>query len=302
MTDIRHARSPDGAGQIAYTARGTGSALVLLHPIGLNRTWWAEYVETFEVDHRVIVIDFAGHGASDPARPGTSLQDLARGVRSVLDAESAERAHVVGVSMGGMVAQHLALLHSHRVESMILCGTTGGFTSAGRPALRQRGRDALTADGMAGVIDATLDRWFSPPERTSDIRRRCADTLLAQAPVDWAACWQAISEHDALTRLRQVDMPVLVITGAADTSTPPAAAEALAEAMPNAQLQIIPDAPHLGVYEDKQPFLRAFAKFLTQQRNSPPAARNHKHRQPPSAPSTLGESAAKPLPPAGMQR
>ena len=269
---VRHARSPADGGRIAYTVCGTGPPLVLLHPIGLNRTWWAEHAEALAENHRVIAIDLAGHGTSDRAQPGSRLQDLARGVLSVLDAEAVEGTHIVGVSMGGMIAQHVALLQPDRVAAMILCSTTGGFTAALRPVLAQRGLDAMTADGMAAVVDSTLDRWFSPPERTAGIRRRCTDTLLAQDPANWAACWHAISQHDALPQLHELAMPVLVLTGTADTSTPPAAAAALAQALPNAQLHIIDDAPHLGIYEAGRPFLEEFTKFLAQQRRDGRAA------------------------------
>jgi 3-oxoadipate enol-lactonase len=260
-------RNRDPAGRcarIAYTVSGQGAPLVLLHPIGLNRTWWDQYADALRARHRVIAVDLQGHGASDASAPGARLQDLAQGVLSVLDAEFIDRAHVLGVSMGGMVAQHLALAKPDRVASLLLCSTAGDFDDALRPKLRERGHVALTA-GMQAVIEPTLNRWFSPATRDGALGRKCATTLATHDPLSWAICWDAISRHNARPELRTLPVPALVITGSHDVSTPPAAAQALAEAIPNSQLKIVAGASHLGVFENPSPFLRAFTDFLEEE-------------------------------------
>jgi len=261
----RRTRDPRTGDTIAYTTLGSGAPLVLLHPIGLDRTWWEPHTAVLARDHQVIAVDLPGHGATARARPGSTLEDFARTVRSALDAESVNRAHVMGVSMGGMVAQHLALIEPDRVMSLILCSTTGGFEPDLRPVLRERGNLAAPS-GMAAIAPSTLDRWFSPEGLTQEIGRRCHDTLLRQDPRSWTACWHAIAEHDVWSKLGRLSVPALVITGAQDTSTPPAAAKALATRIPGAKLAIVDGAPHLGVFEHPAPFLQTITEFLAVRR------------------------------------
>ncbi|MEV6322885.1 alpha/beta hydrolase [Nocardia sp. NPDC051787] len=256
--------SGDEVRHIAYRTSGAGRPVVLLHPVGLDCLWWTSYISHLAEQYRVIAVDLPGHGRSSPIRNPMTLGDLASDVAAVLRAETDQPAHVVGVSMGGMVAQHLALQQSQHVASLILCATAGSFADAVRPKLRERGHAARR--GMDAVVQPTLERWFSPHGRSTSIGRSCAQTLAANDPASWEASWQAISELDTLERLGALDMPALVITGAADITTPPEASAALAHALPDARLSIIPDAWHLGVYEEPQPFLTAFTRFLAERR------------------------------------
>ncbi|MFC9897739.1 alpha/beta fold hydrolase [Nocardia sp. NPDC127579] len=250
--------------QLGYRTSGTGEPLLLLHPIGLDGSWWSTYIELFSERFRVIAVDLPGHGASSPVRGPITLDGMARDVAAVLEAEKAGPAHVVGVSMGGMVAQHLALRQPRKVASMILCATAGSFADDVRPLLRERGMAARA--GMAAVIEPTLERWFPPRARAAAVGQDCARTLAAADPGSWAACWAAIAELATLDRLGALDIPALVITGSADITTAPTAAEALARALPDARLVIVPGAWHMGVFEDPKRFVAAFADFL--ERNS----------------------------------
>jgi pimeloyl-ACP methyl ester carboxylesterase len=247
-------------GHIAYRTRGAGQPVLLLHPVGLDGSWWTPYLTSLAERYRVIAVDLPGHGRSGPIRAPIGLGDIARGVAAVLCAETDRPAHVIGVSMGGMVAQHLALQRPEEVASLILCATAGSFADELRPLLRERGEAARR--GMAAVIGPTVERWFSPRGRSSAVGHRCGRTLAANDPASWEASWHAISDLETLTALRTLHTPTLVITGAADITTPPAASVALARALPDARLAVIPDAWHLGLFEDPQPFLTAFTRFL----------------------------------------
>lgn len=259
----------------ALRVLGAGPPVVLLHPVGLDHTWWASYQAALAQRYQVIAVDLPGHGGAGTIRRPVTLDDLAATtaatVAAVVAARTDEPVHVVGASLGGMIAQHMALRAPASVASLILCATAGGFAEHTRPALRDRGYTALR-DGMDAVIAATLDRWFSPEGRDGEIGRRCAGALLANDPASWAACWAAIAELDTLPRLAEVSVPALVITGAADTGTPPTAAAALAAALPAARLEIVPNAWHLGVFEDEPPFLAAFARFLDEVATRPAPA------------------------------
>jgi 3-oxoadipate enol-lactonase len=260
-------------GRIAYRARGAGRPVLLLHPVGLDGAWWSTYVECLAERYHVIAVDMPGHGRSSSIHAPITLGEIARGVAAVLQAETDRPAHVIGVSMGGMVAQHLALQWPQGVASLVLCATTGTFADDLRPLLRERGTAAR--EGMGAVVGATLERWFSPRGRTAPIGRRCAQTLAANDPASWAASWAAISELETLERLGDLRIPALVITGEADITTPPAASAALAAALPDARLEIVPDAWHMGVFEEPQSFLNAFTRFLDSLGDREPTIAEH---------------------------
>jgi 3-oxoadipate enol-lactonase len=247
--------------RIAYDVTGSGPDLVLLHPVGLDAGYWAGHAARLAVDHRVIAVDLRGHGRSDKAAAGTSLVDLAADVAAVLRAEETRAAVVAGVSMGGMVAQYLAIADPALVGALVLCSTSGGFPEQARPAVAARGEVAM-AEGMTAVVDATLERWYSPAGRDSALGRRTAATLLADDPTSWAACWRAISALDTLGALGALDVPALVVTGERDSSTTPEMSVALADALRHATLELVPDAWHLGAFEQEEEFARRFRSFL----------------------------------------
>jgi 3-oxoadipate enol-lactonase len=260
--ELRYADTPYSRGRVAYTATGLGAPLVLLHPVGLDGSWWERHAVALSGTYRVITVDLPGHGASDPWPDGADgLRDIAKRVLAVLDVESIAQAHLLGVSMGGMVAQHLALDQPDRIASLILCSTTGGFPEALRASLCLRGQEAMHS-GMAAVVQTTLERWFSPQGRVGEIGRRCARTLLAADPASWAGSWRAISRHDVLDRLGLLRIPSMVVTGSHDVSTGPTAARTLAHALGTRHLYFVDGACHLGVYEDPAPFESVFARFL----------------------------------------
>lgn len=250
----------DGERHIAYQTCGAGQPVLLLHPVGLDSSWWSTHMTRLAERYRVIAVDLPGHGRSNPVRAPATLDYIARAVAVVLRTETDRPAHVIGVSMGGMVAQHLALQWPDGVASLILCATAGTFADELRPMLRERGRAAR--GGMDAVIGPTLERWFSPAGRTASIGRSCERTLAADDPASWEASWEAISNLETLELLGSLHIPALVLTGAADITTPPEASSALARMLPEARLAIIPDAWHLGVFEEPEPFLAAFTTFL----------------------------------------
>jgi 3-oxoadipate enol-lactonase len=247
-------------GHLAYRVTGSGPPLLLLHPIGLSGTWWSDYADAFADRYQVIAVDLRGHGRSSPIEAPLAFGDLADDVAFLLAHTTTGPAHVIGVSFGGMVAQHLALRNPAAVASLVLCATAGHVTPDLRPVLRERGR--IDHRGMSAVIETTLSRWFSPAGQTAAVGRRCERSLGELDPTTWTAGWEAIAELDTLSRLSRVTAPTLVITGAQDTATPPAAARDLARALPAARLSIVDQAWHLGVFERPEPFLSAFSAFL----------------------------------------
>jgi 3-oxoadipate enol-lactonase len=186
------------AGRIAYSRRGTGRPLVLLHPIGVDRSWWDEYVEHWAASYDVVAIDIRGHGGSSLVTAPITLADHATDVAAVLRHERLTGATLIGVSMGGMIAQRVAIQFPELVGALILCGTAGGFPDEVRPRILVRG-DMSRRGSMSEVIDDTITRWFAADTPRPDLVQKCRERLAADDWYSWSANWQAISllEHSA---------------------------------------------------------------------------------------------------------
>ena len=188
------------------------------------------------------------------------IEDLAADVHALLGATRLGPAHVVGLLLGGMVAQALAIDHPDDVRSLVLSGTACTFAPSAREALAARG--AAEDGGMKAVVWPTLERWFTPGPRSSELVEQCRQRLLSDNVAGWAATWRAISDFDALPRLHEISVPTLVTTGSVDTSTPPEVARTIAKAIPGATLHIMPGAPHMAPFERPDLFEPLVLSFL----------------------------------------
>lgn len=253
--------TPTGARKLAADVRGAGPDLVLLHPVGLDHTFMAPYLAQAARRHRVVGVDLRGHGDSPPAARDMTLDDYVADIHLAMESHCRGPAIVLGLSFGGMLAQLMALAHPQRVSGLVLCGCTGGFAPEVRPILRERGATA-ERDGMPGVVDATIERWFTPAFRSSDAAERVRARLLSDDVTGWSAAWHAIAMFDALPRLSTLEVPTLVVAGARDAATPTAAATTLANAIPHARLAVLPDAPHMMQIESYDAFNVAVGEFV----------------------------------------
>ncbi len=239
-----------------YSTRGRGDVVALLHPVGTDKTFWEPVIALLENRYRLIAIDFRGHGDSDVPTQGFSLNDLANDVAELLSTVGGGgRAVVVGCSMGGMVAQELAVAHPDLLRALVLTNTAHTLPEQGRAMMRQRAEAAR--QGMPELVEMTLDRWFSAPFRETDpnVVEQIRQKLLSDDPIVHSWSWEAISLLHTETGLKALSMPVLVATGGADVSTPPAIAEAIAAAIQGAICRIAPGAGHMFPIE--QPGLLA---------------------------------------------
>jgi 3-oxoadipate enol-lactonase len=247
--------------RLNYEIDGQGPAVLLLHPVGLDLTWWEPQVEALRSEFQVVRMDFRGHGKSTVAPPPYALADFAADAHALLGALGIGSAHVMGLSLGGMVAQVLALEYPKQVRSLVLSNTLCTLPAQAREAMRARG-EAAEQGGMAVVIEATLERWFTRGFLDSPLTARCRRHLLAQDVSAWASTWRAIADLDTLPRLGEIHVPTLVTTGDADVSTPVAAAQLIANAIPGAVLKIMAGAPHMAPYERPELFNPLVLEFL----------------------------------------
>ena len=237
---------------IAYRAVGSrdGEAVLLIMGLGGSGRMWWRLEPHVAAEHLALLIDNRGTGDSQRISGRISMRDMANDAVSVLDAAGVERAHVVGASMGGMIAQHVALDHRDRVSSLVLACTTAGGRSGPPPwrllastALRPLVGPGRTMRLVAPVLYAPTTRERHPDRLRDDLRRRVEDatpgnTLYAQMG--------AIAGHDTRSRLAELaGVPTLVLHGEEDALVPPAGGRRLAEAIPGARLHTIPGAGHV---------------------------------------------------------
>jgi 3-oxoadipate enol-lactonase len=243
------------------TATGQGRTLVLLHPVGLDGSFWGGLPGALAPHRRVLSLDLAGHGRSPAVSGKRPIEDYADDVAATLRQAGAGRATVVGLSFGGMVAQVLALRHPDLVEALMPCGCGGSFPDTVRPILRERGL-AAERDGMAAIVEPTIERWFTPGFRGDPAVARVRARLLADDVAGWSAGWHAIAGLDATPHLGALGIPVLVLAGEKDVATPPAMAEnTVARAITGARFAVLPEAPHMMQIEAEAAFTAAVLDF-----------------------------------------
>jgi 3-oxoadipate enol-lactonase len=245
-----------------HTDEGQGAPVVLLHPIGLDGGFWGGLPRVLAASRRVLSLDLAGHGASPSVARPRAIEDYADDVARTVREAGGGKAALVGLSFGGMIAQMVALRHPDLVSALVACGCGGDFPEPVRPMLRERGL-AAEREGMAAIVDSTIDRWFTDGFRTQPAVQRVRDRLLSDDVAGWSAGWHAIADLSATPRLAALAIPTLVIAGEKDVATPPAMAEAtVARAIPGARFVVLHNAPHMMQIESEARFTETLSGFL----------------------------------------
>jgi pimeloyl-ACP methyl ester carboxylesterase len=241
MLAVPVARSPDGV-RIAYQVRGDKAPLVLLAGQSNSHHWWDEIRDDFHGARATITIDYRGTGESDEPRTPYSTQLFAEDVVAVLDELGVDRADVYGTSMGGRVAQWLAVRHPRRVRRLVL-----GCTSPGGRQAIERGNDvrrALAGPDPALARRALLELMYTPAwlaTHPGPYRTVGDPTMSARARRRHLA---ASDRHDAWEALPEIRAATLVLHGTDDLFNPTANAPLLAERIPGARLALVPGARH----------------------------------------------------------
>jgi 3-oxoadipate enol-lactonase len=247
-----------------FADAGEGPAAVLVHAIGCDLSMWDDLARTLVAKGlRVVRVDVRGHGASPvPPRP-YALAALAADVVALLDRCGIERAHWVGLSMGGMIGQAFALDHAERLGKLVLANTTSSYGADGRKMWEARAK-AVEDGGMAVITELAMTRYFSDEFRAGhpEVVERVRARFLGTDPRGYIACCDAIRDLDFTDRLRGIRARTLVIAGDRDVGTPPAMSEEIVRRIPAARLAIIPGAAHLSAVEKPREFGALVAEFL----------------------------------------
>lgn len=251
------------AAALFHRESGAGRPVVLVHAIGCDHRMWDSLAASLAPSHRVIAVDARGHGRSPvPARPYT-LEQLADDVVALLDRLGIERADYVGLSMGGMVGQALALRHPSRLGRLVIACSTSSYGPEGRPNWQARIK-AVEQGGLEAIRDMVGSRYFSDGFRAAhpDIVKTVMDRFVQTPREGYLGCCDAIAGLDYAKDLGRIQAPTLVIAGEIDAGTPPAMSETIARGIPGAKLVVIPGAAHLAAVEAPEAFNAAVGAFL----------------------------------------
>jgi 3-oxoadipate enol-lactonase len=238
------------AGRIAYRRRGTGPALVVLHPLALSGVIWEPVVDRLAADFDVITPDARGHGDSDWDGRPFGIEDLAEDVAALLDGVGLASADLLGMSMGGSTAIAFAGLHPARVERLALADTTAWYGATAVQTWHERA-DRVLATTRAEQIPFQVDRWFTQfflnthPVEVRDVVR----VFLATASPAHAQACRALGEMDSRPLLPAITAPTFAFAGEEDYATPPEMATTVAEGVPDGSALTLPGLRHLSLVE-----------------------------------------------------
>ena len=254
--------------QLAVALQGPaerGAApIVLSHALGLDLHMWDGLASQLAaVRHPVLRYDHRGHGRSSvPAGP-YSMDDLVDDAARLIREWSRGPVVWVGLSMGGMVGQGLAIRHPDLIRALVLANTTSIYPPASAAVFEQR-ISTVQAGGMSQVVESVLERYFSEDFRTSQpgAVHGFRGTVQRCDPAGYAASCAAVGQVAWYERLSEIRCPTLIIAGALDVGAPPAMSQAMAERIPGAELVVFQEASHLSVVEQPEQFARALEGFL----------------------------------------
>jgi 3-oxoadipate enol-lactonase len=232
--------------RIWYETTGAGNPLLLIPGQSIDHRMWNVVRPTLEERHRVVVYDNRGSGQSDgPLAPPYSMELFAADVISVLDAAGIGRAHIYGISMGGRIAQRLAIDHADRVGAVILGATTPGDRHGVRRSAEvdDKFRVMDPAERFRLLIDEmyTSEWQAAHPEAVEELRTAAMEP---KQPELLKLHYEASQGHEAWEELPSIKAPVLVIHGTDDSVNPTANARLLAERIPGAELRLVTGARH----------------------------------------------------------
>ena len=245
--------------------QGTGPALLFAHCLGGDLSVWAPQQAVYRANYTTLAYDLRGQGGSAVPPGPYDIDLLARDALGVEQGQGIERAVFLGVSMGGMVALAAALQAPQRFAGLVVADSAAGFAPEARQSWDER-IAVVRAQGLEPLVETMMGRWFSDAfRRRAPAEVAAVAEVLRRAPLEgYLASCVAVRNLDLLPRLPQLKVPVLVVCGEKDPSTPLPLSEAIAAALPDARLAVIPGAHHLTQLEFPETFNGLIDGFLAE--------------------------------------
>jgi pimeloyl-ACP methyl ester carboxylesterase len=254
--------------RIAYEVLGEGEPLLFVHGLGYDRHGWGPLPRLLSEEFQVVLFDNRGVGETDVPEGPYSVAQLAADAVAVLDAAEIDRAHVLGVSLGGYVAQEVALTYPQRVRKLVLGSTSPGGTGAYQ--MPRNGAEAFEAfptmereAGLRLMVENSLGEQ-AVRERPGLVEEIYAYRLEHAPPLaGWYAQAFAGATFDAYDRASSISAPTLVFQGGADNVVDPRNAELLTRLIRNSLLHVIPEGGHLVVWQEGEVLAPVVREFLS---------------------------------------
>jgi 3-oxoadipate enol-lactonase len=249
--------------EVFYTIEGQGPWLTMSHSLACNTTAWDEQAALLSKDFTVLRYDTRGHGQTSATSGPYTLEQLADDAYGLLSVLGIQQTHWMGISMGGMIGQTMALKYPTIFTSLLLIDTTSRRPDNAQAMWNAR-IEIAKDQGMQGLLASTLERWFTEPFRLANPERikPIADGILTTSVDGFSGCCAAIAEINTLDRLKEIQCPALVMVGEQDHGTPPAMARLIHENLPNSDFVLIENAAHIANIEQPEIFNQAIQKFL----------------------------------------
>jgi 3-oxoadipate enol-lactonase len=244
---------------IGYNEAGGGdlTPIVFLHGVGSDKSVWHPQLEYFGRTRRTVAFDYPGYGESDPAPKGTTRDDYASAIISAMHGLGIDRAHICGLSLGGVIAIAMHHAEPKRCASLILADTFAVHPE-GRAIYE---RSVTASENLRALAEARVDILLAQPAAPR-IRREVVETMARIDPAAYCIGAEAVWLADQRDRAVRIRVPTLVLVGDQDLVTPPELSSELVDLIPKARMHVIQGAGHLGNLEKADEFNRMVEEFL----------------------------------------
>ena len=251
--------------RVNYTLEGlaSGPIITMSNSLASNLSMWEPQMAVLTSRYRVLRYDTRGHGGTDATAGPYLLDELTEDVRALLEALGIARTHFIGLSMGGMIGQIMALKYPQTLQSLVLCDTMSRVPMEAKPMWDDRIHTAETG-GMAPLVEPTLARWFTEPFRQqgSPVLDQVRTMIRTTPPRGYTGCCHAIAALNLTDHLKAITLPTMIIVGEDDPATPVAASRVINEQIKGSELVILKSAAHLSNLEQPEAFNQALTGFL----------------------------------------
>lgn len=255
-------------GNIFYKEKGSGEPLIFIHGVGLDHTMWNPYIDLLSDSFRVIVYDMLGHGGSEHPSGPYSLSQYVEQLSGLMDFLQIEKMHLVGFSMGGMVAQAFALIYKDKLKTLTLMSAVANRTDDQRKGILARVEE-VREHGPSPTIEPAIQRWFNPifiksqDKIVNQIRKR----LQTNNPVSYLAAYTLFATADAelWPQLQNIETPTFIITAENDIGSNPEMSRQMHGEIKGSELKIIPGMRHMLPVEGADIIIRELRLFIDKQ-------------------------------------
>jgi 3-oxoadipate enol-lactonase len=250
---------------VHYTLEGpaSGPVITMSNSLASNLSMWEPQMPVLTSRYRVLRYDTRGHGGTEATAGPYSLDELSEDVRALLRALDITRTHFIGLSMGGMIGQIIAIKYPQMLQSLVLCDTMSRVPIEAKPMWDDRIHTAETG-GMEPLVEPTLARWFTEPfrQKGSPVLDQVRTMIRSTPPRGYTGCCHAIAALNLTDHLKAITLPTLIIVGEDDPATPVAASHVIHEQIRGSELVILKSAAHLSNLEQPEAFNQALTAFL----------------------------------------